>query len=256
VAGADAAAAALVAAVTLLFAVWCAVLGAAGGIVVDQWVRRAADREERAGTMPTGADVRRPGRLDRHLTGDRTRGTIVPGLSALGCALVGLRYGMAWAVLPFLFFVPVLAGLAVVDVHTRRLPNALTLPSYGVGLVLVGVVALVRDEPAVLLRAVGAAALLFALFLLLAALPSRMGLGDVKAAGVIGLFVGSLGVGAALVAAVLAGLAAFVTGVVLVAAGLLPRRTPTPFGPYLAMGSLVAVLAGPALFRLYAAVIP
>lgn len=254
-ADADAGETALVAAVTPLFAAWCAVLGAAGGIVVDAWVRRAADREERTGTMPTGTDVRHPGRLDRHLYGDRTRGLIVPGLSALGCLLVGLRFGLAWTVLPFLFFVPVITGLAVVDVHTRRLPNVLTLPSYVVGLVLVGGVAAVQHEPEVLIRAVGAAALLFGLFLLLAALPSRMGLGDVKAAGMIGLFVGSLGVGAALVAAALAGLAAGVVGVVLVSAGLLPRRAPTPFGPYLAMGSLVAVLAGPTLLSLYAAAI-
>lgn len=234
---------------SLPFAVAAAVLGAAAGVAVDRWVRRAADAEDRAGTTPTGADVRRPGRLDRHLTGRRR--ALVPALSAAGCALVGLRYGPVPAVLPFLFFVPVLAGLAVVDLHTRRLPNALTLPSYGVGLVLVGVVAGLTREPAVLGRALAAAGLLFAVFLALSVRPTGMGLGDVKAAGVVGLFVGSLGVGAALVAAFLAAAAAFVVGLVLVATGLVARRTPTPFGPYLALGAFTGVLAGPALFAAY-----
>jgi leader peptidase (prepilin peptidase) / N-methyltransferase len=231
------------------FAVAAALLGAAGGVAVDRWVRRAADAEDRAGTTPTGQDVRRAGRLDRHLAGRRR--ALVPALSALGGGLIGLRYGPVPAVLPFLFFVPVLAGLAVVDLHTRRLPNALTLPSYGVGLVLVGAVAGLDREPAVLLRALAAAGLLFAVFLALSVRPTGMGMGDVKAAGLVGLFVGSLGVGAALVAAFLAATAAFVVGLTLVATGVVERRTPTPFGPYLALGALTGVLAGPALFAAY-----
>lgn len=237
-----------------LFAVGCAGLGALGGAAVDGWVRAAADREARAGTMPTGADLRRAGRLDRHLDARRGR-LLVPALAALGCLVTGLRFGPGWAVVPFLFFVPVLAGLAVVDFHTRRLPNALTLPSYGVGLVLVGGTALARGEPGVLLRALAAAVLLLAVFLVLSVRPTGMGVGDVKAAGMVGLFVGSLGVGAALVAVVLAALLALVGGALLVATGRVARRTPTPFGPYLALGALTGVLAGPALFAAYLAAV-
>jgi leader peptidase (prepilin peptidase) / N-methyltransferase len=228
-----------------------AVLGAVGGAGVDLWVRRAADAEERDGTMPTGDDVRHAGRLDRHLTGGRWRRALVPVLSAIGCLLVGLRFGADPGAVPFLFFVPVIAGLAVVDLHTRRLPNVLTLPSYVAGILLVGFVGVHRGDPGVPARAVGAAVLLFVVFLLLSARPTGMGMGDVKAAGMIGLFVGSLGIGAALVAAFLAASGAFVIGLVLVATGVVPRRTPTPFGPYLAAGAMVAVLAGPALFTAY-----
>ncbi len=224
-----------------------AAYGAIAGLGVDRWVALAAAREERAGTMPAGDDLRHAGRLDRHLTGGRPGKAVVPALAAAGCLLVGLRYGADRTVVPFLFFVPVILGLGVVDLHTRRLPNAVVLPSYGAGLVLVAV----RGDPAVVLRAVGAGLLLFAVFAVLAIRPTGMGMGDVKVAGLIGLFVGSLGIGAAIVAAVLASLAAFVVGGLLVLTGVVPRRTPTPFGPYLALGAVAAVLAGPALFAAY-----
>ena len=240
---------------SVLVGVAAAAVGAAGGLAVDRWVRRAADREERAGTMPTGDDLRHAGRLDRHLAGGRWRWAVVPLLSSLGCLLVGLRFGADPGAVPFLFFVPVLAGLAVVDLHTRRLPNVLTLPSYLAGILLVGFVGVHRGDPGPVYRAAAAAVLLFALFYLLARRPTGMGMGDVKAAGMIGLFVGSLGIGAALVAAFLAAAGAFVTGLLLVATGVVPRRTPTPFGPYLALGAMVAVLAGPALFASYQAAV-
>jgi leader peptidase (prepilin peptidase)/N-methyltransferase len=186
--------------------------------------------------------------LDEHLR--RGRRLAVPAVAAGGCLLVGIRFGWSWQALPFLYFVPLLAALAVVDLHTHRLPNALTLPSYPLGLLLVGGTALARGEPATLLNGLGAALLLLVVFLLLA-----MGMGDVKAAGVVGLFVGTLGVGAAIVAAFLGALLAFAGGAVLIVTGRVARTTPTPFGPWLAAGSLVAVLAGPALFAGYLAVL-
>jgi len=243
-----------------LFLAGCVVLGAVGGSGVDAWIRAVAAREARqnafragTGTGPNpGTDVRPGVPLDQHLTAGGAWPLVVPALSALGCLLAGIRFGPALVVVPFLFFVPLLAELAVVDLHTHRLPNALTLPSYLVGLVLVGGTAAARGEPAVLARAVAAAVLLFVVFLTLALLrPAGMGMGDVKAAGVIGLFVGSLGIGAALVAAFLAALLALVGGFVLMAAGRIGRRTPTPFGPWLALGALTAMLAGPALFAAY-----
>jgi leader peptidase (prepilin peptidase)/N-methyltransferase len=94
--------------------------------------------------------------------------------------------------------------------------------------------------------AVGAAG-----FLLLAALayPGGMGMGDVKLAGVLGLFLGR-DVGVAILVAVFAGavIGAAVMARVGVAAG---RKTKVPFGPFLALGALVAMLAGPAIVHWY-----
>ena len=245
----------------------CAAAGAAGGWAVDAWIRRVATGEARrlgpvgaAATPRTAAASQAvaapqavpagtpPAPLDRHLAGGRGRRCVVPALSALGCLLVGIRFGPAPAAVPFLYLAPLLASLAVVDLHTHRLPDALTLPSYPIGLLLIGGTALARGEPSALLSALVAAALLSGVFLVLALLrPAGMGMGDVKAVGVIGLFVGSLGVGAALVAAFVGSLLALVAGAVLVATGRSARRAPTPFGPWLALGALTPVLAGPAL---------
>jgi prepilin signal peptidase PulO-like enzyme (type II secretory pathway) len=244
----------------IVFGVFCALAGAAGGWLVDAWIRRAAAREAElpapVGVL-TGADAALAARipdvpLDRHLTHDGAGRVVVPVLSALGCLLVGLRYGPSLVVVPFLFLVPVLAGLAVVDLHTHRLPNALTLPSYAIGVALVGGTALARGEPAALVSALVAAALLFLVVLVLALVrPAGMGMGDVKASGLVGLFVGSLGVGAAIVAVFVGAVLSLVAGGVLMATGRIDRRTPTPFGPWLAVGALVAVLAGPALWAGY-----
>jgi leader peptidase (prepilin peptidase)/N-methyltransferase len=76
-----------------------------------------------------------------------------------------------------------------------------------------------------------------------------MGIGDVKLAGVLGLFLGRE-VGAALFVGLLAGL---VAGVVVIArtGAREGRKTKVPFGPFLALGGVVAVLAGEALVDAY-----
>jgi leader peptidase (prepilin peptidase)/N-methyltransferase len=87
-------------------------------------------------------------------------------------------------------------------------------------------------------------------FLLLAALahPAGMGMGDVKLAGVMGLYLG-LSVVPALLIAFLAG---SVIGIGLIATrGAAARKTGVPFAPFLAVGGLVGLLAGAELIDLY-----
>jgi leader peptidase (prepilin peptidase) / N-methyltransferase len=89
-------------------------------------------------------------------------------------------------------------------------------------------------------------------FLLLAALayPGGMGMGDVKLAAVIGLFLGRATAPAILVAL----LAGAVVGIAIMAVKGVGegRKTAVPFGPFLALGALVGVLAGQPLIDLYA----
>jgi leader peptidase (prepilin peptidase)/N-methyltransferase len=88
-------------------------------------------------------------------------------------------------------------------------------------------------------------------FLLIFALayPRGMGMGDVKLAAVMGLFLGR-SVAVAILVGVLAGVVvgAAVIGRVGVVKG---RKTAIPFGPFLAFGGVVGLLAGPALTHLY-----
>jgi len=85
---------------------------------------------------------------------------------------------------------------------------------------------------------------------LLAALayPGGMGMGDVKLAGVMGLYLG-LSVVPALFIAFLAGTAVGVARIAREGGGA--RKSGVPFAPFLALGGLVALLAGPELIDLY-----
>ncbi|MBA2794553.1 MAG: prepilin peptidase, partial [Thermoleophilaceae bacterium] len=87
-------------------------------------------------------------------------------------------------------------------------------------------------------------------FLLLAALayPSGMGMGDVKLAGVMGLYLGA-SVAPALLLAFALGSG---VGLALMARhGAQARKRGVPFAPFLALGGLVGLLAGPELIDLY-----
>jgi len=88
-------------------------------------------------------------------------------------------------------------------------------------------------------------------FLLIAALayPGGMGMGDVKLAGVMGLFLGRA-VAPAILIALLAGV---LYGALVIArkGAQAGRKTSVPFGPFLALGAIVAVYAGGPLIDLY-----
>ncbi len=142
-------------------------------------------------------------------------------------------------------FAAVLIAVAGIDVEHRIVPNRIIGPAalYGVA-----ASALVRTADVPELLIAGAAAFVF---LLVAALvyPAGMGMGDVKLAGVMGLYLG-LSVVPALLTAFLAG---SVVGVaVIVRHGGGARKRGLPFAPFLALGGIVALLAGPELVDLYA----
>lgn len=164
---------------------------------------------------------------------------------ALFAAVVAVRYDDTAGLVLGLVLVSVLVPLALIDLDTRLLPNKITLPAAAAAIVL-GLALDASGEPERLLA--GAAAGGF--FLLTAlAYPKGMGIGDVKLAAVLGLFLGR-DVAAAL-------LVALVSGVLLGAAimareGIADgRKTGVPFGPFLALGGAVALLAGDALVDAY-----
>ena len=101
------------------------------------------------------------------------------------------------------------------------------------------------DLPEHLIAGAGAFALLLVAAL---AYPAGMGMGDVKLAGAMGLYLG-LSIAPALLAAFLSGT---VVGLAIIAReGASARKKAVPFGVFLALGGLVGVLAGPELVDLY-----
>jgi leader peptidase (prepilin peptidase) / N-methyltransferase len=141
-------------------------------------------------------------------------------------------------------FVAALIALAAIDLDHRLLPNRIVYPlaAWGVAATLL----VERPDLAENLVA-GAGAFIF-LFLAVLAYPRGMGMGDVKLAGVMGLYLG-LSVIPALLLAFLAG---SVVGLTMIAReGASARKKAVPFGVFLALGGIVALLAGPELIGLY-----
>lgn len=177
-------------------------------------------------------------------------------LVELSCALlfaaVGARVGASWALPGLLLFTWTLLVVAVIDADTRRIPNRLTYPLTPVLLGLLTLAAVLDGEPAAALRALAGGAAVFAVLLLLA-LASRggLGMGDVKLGGFIGVGLGYLGWSSVVVGVFAAFLLGGLVALALVGLRLRGRRDLLPFGPYLAAGAVVGLLAGGPLARAY-----
>jgi prepilin signal peptidase PulO-like enzyme (type II secretory pathway) len=138
--------------------------------------------------------------------------------------------------------IAVLARITVTDIEERRIPDRVTVPASAVAL-LIGLLMHTSGLPAQVLAGLATGVGLFVV-----ALVSRggLGMGDVKLGLVLGLFL-SRYVVVALIAGVIAS-AIFSLGVLAkqgLSAGL---RTKIAMGPFLAIGGVVAVLAGPRFF--------
>jgi len=164
----------------------------------------------------------------------------------LWAGVVLARYDDVPALVRGILLVTFLVPIALIDFDTRTIPNKLTLPA--AVLALVAIVALDLDF---LVEALIAGAAGFAFFFLAAlAYPKGMGMGDVKLAGVLGLYLGRA-VGPAIFIGLIAGV---VVGVAVIArkGAKEGRQTKVPFGPFLALGGVIALFVGDALADSYA----
>ncbi len=138
-----------------------------------------------------------------------------------------------------------LVPCALIDLDYKIIPNVLTGPGALLAIVL-GTALDPSGEPGRLIAGAAAGG-----FLLLAALayPRGMGMGDVKLAGMMGLYLGA-SVAPAMLIALVSGV---VAGVVVIArkGRAEGRRTAVPFGPFLAFGGVVALFAGTTLVHAY-----
>jgi leader peptidase (prepilin peptidase)/N-methyltransferase len=169
---------------------------------------------------------------------------LVELLTALVFAAVVLVRGFDDDLVLELPFVAGLIALAGIDYDHKLLPNRIVYPLAAYGLIAT---VLVDRDDLVEHVAAGAGAFLFLLVAVIA-YPRGMGMGDVKLAGAMGLFLG-LSVIPALLVALLSG--SIVGGVILAREGVAARKKAIPFGVFLAFGGVVGVLAGPELIDVY-----
>ena len=144
-----------------------------------------------------------------------------------------------------LIFVAALVAITRIDLEHRIIPNRITLP-----LALVAIVLTALLEPHQLTQRLLAGAIAGGVFCAIVfAYPAGMGMGDAKLVAVMGLVLGTAVAPAVLIAL----LTGSVVGIGVMArrgAGQ-RRRTAIPFGPFLALGGVVAVFAGPAMVHAY-----
>lgn len=183
----------------------------------------------------------------------------------LGCgARIGLRYPLAEAGTAILFGLAawrfeasietvvfaalfwVLVVLTVIDIEHQLLPNRVVFPAIAAGFAGLAVAAIASGEPERLNDAV-IGAFVFGGFMFLVSFiyPAGMGGGDVKLSFLLGAFLGYVGsIGATVVGAFLAFVFGSVVGIVAMRVSGRGRKMKIPFGPFLALGTVVAVFVG------------
>jgi leader peptidase (prepilin peptidase) / N-methyltransferase len=165
-------------------------------------------------------------------------------LGVLYAATVLVLWGNGGEIALGLVFVTTLVAVTLTDLEQRIIPNKILLVAALAGAAL----AAVTDPGSLPERAIAAAAAGGLLFLAALAYPRGMGLGDVKMAAVMGLFLGR-NVAPAILVALLAGSAVGLA--MIVRDGAAARKRAIPFGPFLALGGVVGLLAGDQLVNWY-----
>lgn len=147
--------------------------------------------------------------------------------------------------LAFLYLAAISVVLALIDLDTHTLPNRIVLPSYAVGIALLGAASLLSGDYGALLRAgIGMAVLWLAYLAMALAYPGGMGFGDVKLAGVLGLYLAWVGWGSLAVGAFAAFLLGGFFSIGLVIARKAGRKSGIPFGPWMLAGAWAGIFFG------------
>jgi leader peptidase (prepilin peptidase)/N-methyltransferase len=163
-------------------------------------------------------------------------------VAALLFAACFWKFGLTGSALVGSFFCLTLVAISATDLEHRIIPNRIVVPA---GLIVVAANTALHPSPRWAIAAVAASGFLLAAAL---AYPGGMGMGDVKLAFLMGAALGSSVAPAMFMGMV----AALVPGFVLFAKhGKAARKMGVPFGPFLALGSVIALFAGPWLVHLY-----
>jgi leader peptidase (prepilin peptidase)/N-methyltransferase len=165
-------------------------------------------------------------------------------LTALCFVALVLARGFHTELIALIPFTAALIAITFIDLEHKIVPNRIIVPAAIYGFVTA---AAFRTDmlPELLIAGAGA----FTFFLVAALIhPKGMGMGDVKLAGVMGLYLGRLVIPALFIAF----LVGSVVGVVLVLRhGMRSRKVGVPFAPFMALGGFVAMLAGQQLIDFY-----
>ena len=164
---------------------------------------------------------------------------LVTAVLVTGCVLA---FGVTWDAAVASFFCAVLVVISATDLEHRIIPNRVVVPA---AVIVLAAQTILHPSPVWALAALGAAGFLLAAAL---AYPAGMGMGDVKLALLLGAMLGRV----VPVGLMLGMLLALVPSVYLLARhGAAARKMGIPFGPFLALGSILALFWGDRLLEAY-----
>jgi leader peptidase (prepilin peptidase)/N-methyltransferase len=163
------------------------------------------------------------------------------GTSLLFLAIT-VRFGLTLELPAYLYFAAIAVTLAMIDADVQRLPDAIVLPSYVVAVLMLMPAGAAETTWWSALRGLLAmGALLFVYTGLSFAYPGGMGFGDVKLAGLLGLYLGWVSWSSVLVGIFVGFLLGATVGIGLLLSRRASRKTAIPFGPYMLAGAMVAL---------------
>jgi len=238
-------------------------MGGVGGAVIGSFLNVVIHR------LPLGESLARPGSRCPSCEADIKAYDNVPILSWLWlrgrCRHCGVRISARYPLVELLTaivfaavvavrgadadlllelpFAAILIAIAGIDLERHIVPNRIVIPAA----VWAVIAALIVDPSALPEMLIAGAGAFTALLLMALAYPAGMGMGDVKLAGVMGLYLG-LAVVPALLIAFAAGA---IVGVAIVIATDGDRKRGVPFAPFMALGGVIGLLAGQQLIDFY-----
>jgi leader peptidase (prepilin peptidase)/N-methyltransferase len=173
---------------------------------------------------------------------------LVEGLNAVGYGLIAWRYGMSATTIIYVVLFSALLVVSVIDLDHMIVPDRITLPGMVLGLVT-GMLFLPVWWESPLGLLVGGGLLYFMAWISPYLFGKEgMGGGDIKLLAMIGAFLGWKPV---LLTVIVGGMVGAVVGVTLIAFRVMSRDAYIPFGPFLSLGAVVAMLYGGEILEWY-----
>ncbi len=175
---------------------------------------------------------------------------LIEAATAVLFAGIAARIGFSWSLPAYLVLTAGLLALACTDFEHLLLPKRIVYPVLFLVGILLALASAITHHWHQFLIATACAIVWFVIFFAMNAIsPRLLGFGDVRLAPILGLALGWLGVRYALLGFFAANLIGAILGLSLIATKQMSRQQQIPYGVFLALGTLLAIFAGPELLR-------
>jgi leader peptidase (prepilin peptidase)/N-methyltransferase len=174
---------------------------------------------------------------------------LVEGITALGSLILFMKFGPSLSYLFYFSFVAALIVITVIDLYHQIIPDLISLPGIGVGLLaslIIPQITLFNSLIGILLG--GGSLFLVATLYQWLFKREGMGGGDVKLLAMIGAF---LGWKAVILTILLSSLIGSISGIIIMVLKGKDFKYAIPFGPFLSLGAVIALFYGPSLINWY-----